>query len=96
MIESVNSAWKELKLMYDVKTNGNSEYGENFEIGGELDMMSLALVTKLGELTEELGWDAEVENVPLEMWKKRVWNLIENAGLLEECESVDEDEDENC
>ena len=31
--------WVKIKSIYDSNTNRNSTYGENFEIGGELDQM---------------------------------------------------------
>ena len=68
-----------LKQMYKSK---------NFDI--ELfDEMSTSMIAILGEYTMR-GID-EIERVPVEKWKDRVWNLIENAGLLPEYKDEDDD-----
>jgi hypothetical protein len=56
----------------------------------KFDDLSSSLIIQLGELTE-CGIN-EVEGETLDKWKDRVWNLIENAGLLPEY-SEEETED---
>jgi len=46
------------------------------------DTLSTSLINTLGELT--MRGIIEVEGLPIDKWKDRVWNLIENAGLLPE------------
>ena len=37
----------------------------------------------LVKLTKEGGFNQIVEGIELDAWKDRIWNLYENAGLLE-------------
>jgi len=74
--------WSKIKSIYDTNTNGNSEYGKNFKIGGELDAMIEEFIDKLGKLTEHYGFRCIIDGVKLDLWKDRIWNLCENAGLL--------------
>ena len=46
------------------------------------DTLSTSLINTLGELTTR--GITEVEGLHIDKWKDRVWNLIENAGLLPE------------
>jgi hypothetical protein len=80
----VTPQWLKIKAMYEAGTNGSSKYGTNFEIGGELDELSLEFVNMLGEITQKFGWDCIVEGVKMDLWKERIWALIQNAGLLAE------------
>jgi len=86
----ITPKWLQIKEMYEQGTNGSNQYGTNFEIGGELDKLSLELVDLLGEITQKLGFDCVVEGVKMDLWKERVWSLIENAGLLPEIAWKDE------
>jgi hypothetical protein len=86
----VTPKWLKIKEMYEQGTNGSSKYGTNFELGGELDELALELVDLLGEITQKLGFDCVVEGVKMDLWKERVWSLIENAGLLPEIAWKDE------
>tara|TARA_Y100000389_G_C17297904_1_gene431420 strand:+ start:482 stop:874 length:393 start_codon:yes stop_codon:yes gene_type:complete len=90
--EVITPRWLKIKEMYEAGTNGSKKYGTNFELGGELNVLSLELVDMLGEITLRNGWDCIVEDIEMDLWKKRVWSLIENAGLLDAIESKDEDE----
>ena len=90
--EVITPRWLKIKEMYEAGTNGSKKYGTNFELGGELNVLSLELVDMLGEITLRNGWDCTVEDIEMDLWKKRVWSLIENAGLLDAIESKDEDE----
>ena len=86
----VTPKWLQIKEMYEQGTNGSNKYGTNFELGGELDELALELVDLLGEITQKFGWDVVVEGVKMDLWKERVWSLIENAGLLPEIAWKDE------
>ena len=86
----VTPKWLQIKEMYEQGTNGSNKYGTNFEIGGELDELALELVDLLGEITQQQGWDCVIEGVKMDLWKERVWSLIENAGLLPEIAWKDE------
>ncbi len=86
----VTPKWLKIKEMYEQSTNGSNQYGTNFEIGGELDELALELVDMLGEITQQQGFDCVVEGVKMDLWKERVWSLIENAGLLPEIAWKDE------
>ena len=46
------------------------------------DTLSTSLINTLGELTPR--GVIEIEGLHIDKWKDRVWNLIENAGLLPE------------
>ena len=80
----VTPKWQKIKTMYEAGTNGSDAYGKNFPIGGELDTLSLELVDMLGEITQNQGFGCVVEDIKMDLWKERVWSLIENAGLLPE------------
>ena len=90
----VTPKWLKIKEMYEQGTNGSNQYGTNFELGGELDELVLELVDLLGEITQKLGFDCVIEGVKMDLWKERVWSLIENAGLLPEIAWKDELADE--
>ena len=70
--------------MYETGTNGSDKYGTNFEINGELDKLTRDFIDIIGEFTREFGWDCIIENVKMDLWKERIWSLVENAGLLPE------------
>jgi len=76
--------WVKVKEMYEKGTNGSDKYGKNFKIGGELDMLATEFVDILGELTRQFGGYSVIEDVKMDLWKERIWSLIENAGLLPE------------
>tara|TARA_B110000977_G_scaffold16805_1_gene20597 strand:- start:396 stop:791 length:396 start_codon:yes stop_codon:yes gene_type:complete len=80
----VTPKWVEIKEMYEKGTNGSDKYGTNFEIRGELDTISSEFVDILGELTRQFGWGCVIEDIKMDLWKERIWSLIENAGLLPE------------
>ena len=86
--------WQEIKSMYEAETNGLSAYGENFPIDGELDMLTQHFVGYIGEITEKRGFDTILEGTKMDLWKERIWALIENAGLLPNIAWEDEREDE--
>ena len=46
------------------------------------DTLSTSLINTLGELTTR--GVIKIEGLHIDKWKDRVWNLIENAGLLPE------------
>ena len=89
--EVITPRFLKIKKMYEEGTNGSTKYGTNFELGGELNVLALGLVDMLGEITMRYGWDCVIEGIEMDLWKKRVWSLIENAGLLDAIEIKDED-----
>ena len=91
----LTAEWLEIKAMYEANTNGSNKYGTNFPINGELDMRSLKFVDKLGELTQLLGFECIVDGVHMNLWKERIWSLIENAGLLQDIAWKTDMEDED-
>jgi hypothetical protein len=91
----ITPKWLKIKKMYKEGTNGSKKYGTNFELGGELNVLALELIDMLGEITQKNGFDCIVEDIEMDLWKKRVWSLIENAGLLNAIETDDDEEDED-
>jgi len=90
----ITPKWLKIKKMYKEGTNGSKKYGTNFELGVELNVLALELIDMLGEITQKNGFDCIVEDIEMDLWKKRVWSLIENAGLLNAIETDDDEEDE--
>ena len=97
--------WLVVKEMYEKGTNGSDKFGSNFPINGELNELTVEFVEILGELTRKFGWDCVIEGVKMDLWKERIWSLVENAGLLPEIAwrddleadmkaKIDEDEDD--
>ena len=80
----VTPKWLKIKEMYENGTNGSDKYGTNFPIGGELDMLTSEFIHELGEMTQRNGYDFTVDDIKLDLWKDRIWCLVENAGLLRE------------
>ena len=80
----VTPKWLEIKKMYEQGTNGSSKYGTNFEIGGELDELTRDFLDMIADITEDRGYDYTVEGVHLNLWKERIWAVVENAGLLQD------------
>tara|TARA_Y100000385_G_scaffold241914_1_gene258596 strand:- start:113 stop:481 length:369 start_codon:yes stop_codon:yes gene_type:complete len=80
----VTPMWVKIKNLYESETNGSYKYGSNFKIGGELDNLTREFIDVMGNLTREFGWDCKIEDVKLDIWKLRVWTVVENAGLLPE------------
>lgn len=90
----LTNKWLEIKKMFEANTNGSKEYGSNFELDGELDELTQHFLGYIAKLTLSKGFDAEVEGVKLDLWKERIWSLIENAGLLPNIAWKDELEEE--
>ena len=86
--------WQEIKSMYEAGTNGSSAYGENFQLDGELDELTQHFLGYIITLTESRGFDCIVEGVKMDLWKERIWAVIENAGLLPNIAWKDERDDE--
>ena len=86
--------WLEIKAMYEANTNGSKEYGENFELDGELDTLTQHFVGMLGAITLKQGFDVVVEGISMNLWKERIWAVVENAGLLPNIAWKDELEEE--
>jgi hypothetical protein len=86
----LTAEWLTIKSIYEANTNGSNKYGTNFLINGELDQLSTSFVDKIGKLTEKLGFECIIDGVSMNLWKERIWSLIENAGLLPEIAWKDE------
>jgi hypothetical protein len=86
----LTAEWLTIKAMYEANTNGSNKYGTNFPIDGELDQLSLDFIDKLGVLTTQLGFECTVDGVHMNLWKERIWSLVQNAGLLPEIAWKDE------
>ena len=78
----LTNEWVEIKEMFEANTNGCDEYGKNFEIGGELDILTRSFLDRLGDLTTLNGYYCVIDGVKMDLWKERIWSVIENAGLL--------------
>lgn len=76
--------WLVVKKMYEEGTNGSDKYGTNFPVDGELNELTVEFVEILGEFTRQFGHDSVIEGVKMDLWKERIWSLVENAGLLPE------------
>ena len=87
--------WQEIKSMYEVGTNGSSAYGENFQIDGQLDELTQHFIGYLLNLTDKRGFDCVVEGIKMDLWKERIWAVIENAGLLPNVAWKDERDEDN-
>jgi hypothetical protein len=82
-IKPITDQFNQIKSIYKAGTNSRTKYGENFPIGGKLDILCQEFLLELAKLTVEGGYKQTVEGIKLDVWKDRVWNLYENAGLLE-------------
>lgn len=61
----------------------------------EFDYLSAKLLVDLTELTENgVKGDEKIEGVKLDLWKDRVWHLIERIGLLPEYKETEEEVEE--
>jgi len=78
----LTNEWVEIKEMFEAETNGNEEYGKNFEIGGELDILTRSFLDRLGDITTLRGYYCVIDDIKMDLWKERIWSVIENAGLL--------------
>ena len=88
--QTVTPMWLDIKEFYTKNTKTKSKannaprYGTNFPINGELDKMCHDFIDLMGELTHEFGYECIIEDVKMDLWKERIWSLVENAGLLPE------------
>jgi len=80
----VTPKWLEIKEMYELGTNGSDKYGTNFPVKGELNDLTTDFIDIVGELTRQFGFECVIEDIHMNLWKERIWSLIENAGLLPE------------
>lgn len=61
----------------------------------EFDYLSGKLLVDLTELTENgVKGDEKIEGVKLDLWKDRVWHLIERIGLLPEYKETEDEVEE--
>ena len=99
--QTVTPMWLEIKEFYEQNTKTKAKasnaprYGTNFPIGGELDKMSSEFVDLMGVLTGEFGFECTIEDIHMNLWKERIWSLIENAGLLPEIAWRDDKDKDN-
>jgi len=91
----VTPKWTKIKAMYDAGTNGSEEYGKNFPVGGELDELCEEFIDMLGTLTRKFGYLTTIEGIHMNLWKERIWSLVEKAGLLPEIAWRDEKEEDS-
>ena len=88
--QTVTPMWLEIKEFYDQNTKTKAKasnaprYGTNFPIDGELDEMCHEFINLMGRLTQEFGGYCTIEDIEMNLWKERIWSLVENAGLLPE------------
>jgi hypothetical protein len=88
--QTVTPMWLDIKEFYTnntktkAKANNAPRYGTNFPINGELDKMCHDFIDLMGELTHEFGYECVIEDIKMDLWKERIWSLVENAGLLPE------------
>tara|TARA_R110000824_G_scaffold83190_1_gene208338 strand:+ start:538 stop:981 length:444 start_codon:yes stop_codon:yes gene_type:complete len=78
----LTNEWVEIKEIFEANTNGKEEYNENFEIGGELDILTRSFLDRLGNITTHKGYYCVIDDIKMNLWKERIWSVIENAGLL--------------
>tara|TARA_B110000285_G_scaffold156099_1_gene174200 strand:+ start:375 stop:758 length:384 start_codon:yes stop_codon:yes gene_type:complete len=88
----IEPKWVKIKELYELKTNGSDKYGTNFKLDGELDKLCIEFINLIGEATTSYGYNYIVEGVKLDLWKERIWSLVENAGLLPGVSSSDDNE----
>ena len=86
----LTAEWLTIKAMYEANTNGSNKYGTNFPIDGELDQLTMNFIDKIGDLTNKMGFECVIDGVHMNLWKERIWSLVENAGLLPEIAWKDE------
>jgi len=91
---TLTGLFNKIKEIYKLEGNGSTEYGSNFKINGQFDNLTEEFLGLLGLITENVGYNTKVENVSLDLWKDRIWNIIENAGLLPNIAWKDELEEE--
>ena len=80
----LTAEWLTIKTMYEANTNGSNKYGTNFPIDGELDQLTMNFIDKIGNLTNKMGFECVIDGVHMNLWKERIWSLVENAGLLQD------------
>jgi hypothetical protein len=70
-----------------IKAMHKSRNKDGFDVE-VFDALSMDLISLLGECT--MAGVTEIEGLHIDKWKDRVWNLIENAGLLPEYQEEEE------
>jgi hypothetical protein len=78
----ITNRFEIIKAMY----KNRNKNGFDLEV---FDALSMDLINLLGECTT--AGVTQIEGLHIDKWKDRVWNLIENAGLLPEYKEEDED-----
>jgi len=70
-----------------IKTMYKNRNKDGFDLDA-FDALSMDLINLLGECS--MAGVTEIEGLHIDKWKDRVWNLIENAGLLPEYQEEEE------
>lgn len=79
----------------DIKFADLKEMFKKGDWGEEFNSLSLEILDYLGELTfRGIPGDTKIEGITIDLWKDRVFHLIERAGLLPEYTDIDEEEEE--
>jgi hypothetical protein len=69
---SIKNKWVLIKKMYEDKNSDKEKLNE----------LTKEFTEMLGDITIRNGDNCIVNKIPMDLWKERIWNLIENAGLL--------------
>ena len=69
-----------IKLFDEIK----SSKGDTIVLGKCNNNTISEFVDLMGVLTNEFGYECVIEDIHMNLWKERIWSLIENAGLLPE------------
>ena len=54
----------------------------SIKVDGKLDELTQHFIGMIGAITLKQGFDTIVEGVKMDLWKERIWAVVENAGLL--------------
>lgn len=72
-----------IKFLHKENVSKKIDYNKNVEERKKLEDLSYLFLGKLSNITVKDGYDVVVEGIHLDMWKSRIWGIIEDAGLLE-------------
>jgi hypothetical protein len=80
--------WNQIVKTFELQINETNECNVIVE-DGELDILIQHFIGYLSKLTIKYGFDYTVEGIHLDIWKRRIWTLTENAGLLPQIDDID-------
>ena len=86
MIEKTSTLKREfqvIKSLHKENINKKIDYNKNIEERKKLEDLSYLFLGKLSSITVQNGYDVTIEGIHLDMWKSRIWGIIEDAGLME-------------